>query len=254
MIADPRRLAVALVGFSAFLQLYTTQSLLPLFATEFGAGPAAVSLTVSATTLAVALLAPFAGLLADRIGRRKIIVAAIFALALPTALIATASSLEAILVWRFLQGLLLPPIFAVAVAYIGEEWPADEVAPVLAVYTAGSAFGGFLGRFLSGLLADHFGWPAAYLALAGLDLIAALVAARYLPPERRFVPAAGFASMLRAILRQVRDARVLVTFGIGFAILFTFAALFTYVNFHLAAPPFSLTPRSGRSSSCICSA
>jgi predicted MFS family arabinose efflux permease len=242
MIADPRRWAVALVGFSAFLQLYTTQSLLPLFATEFGAGPAAVSLTVSATTLAVALVAPFSGLLADRVGRRKIIVAALFILVLPTALIATASSLEAILVWRFLQGLLLPPIFAVAVAYIGEEWPPDEVAPVLAVYTAGSALGGFLGRFLAGLLTDHFGWRAAFLALAALGLIAALVAARYLPRERRFVPAAGIASVVRAMLRQVRDARVLVTFGIGFAILFTFAALFTYVNFHLAAPPFSLSP------------
>jgi MFS transporter, YNFM family, putative membrane transport protein len=239
---DPRRLAVALVGFSAFLQLYPPQSLLPLFATEFGAGPAASSLTMSVTTLAVALVAPFAGVLADRIGRRKMIVAALFILVVPTALVATANSLEQILIWRFLQGLLLPPIFAVAVAYIGEEWPPDDLASVLGVYTAGSAFGGFLGRFVSGFAADYLGWRGAFLVLAALALAGALVAARYLPPERRFVPAQGLASALRAMLRHFRDARIVVTFAIGFAILFTFAALFNYATFYLAAPPFALSP------------
>lgn len=236
------RLAVALVGFCAFLQLYPPQSLLPLFAAEFAAGPAGASLTMSATTLAVALVAPFAGVLADRIGRRKMIVAALFVLAVPTALVATASTLEEILVWRFLQGLLLPPIFAVAVAYIGEEWPPGEIASVLGVYTAGSAFGGFLGRFVSGFAADLVGWRGAFLVLAALALAGAAVAARYLPAERRFVPAQGLVSALRAMLRHFRDARIVVTFAIGFAILFTFAALFNYAVFHLAAPPFALSP------------
>jgi MFS transporter, YNFM family, putative membrane transport protein len=240
-MTDPRRLAVALVGFCAFLQLYSPQALLPLFVAEFGAGPAAVSLTVSATTLAVALVAPFAGLLADRIGRRKVIVAAIFVLVLPTGLIATAGSLDEILVWRFLQGLLLPPIFAVAVAYIGEEWPPDEIVSVLGVYTAGSALGGFLGRLVTGIAADALGWRGAYLLLAGIALAGAIVAARYLPAERRFVPSAGLAGALRTMLRHFKDARIVVTFGIGFAILFTFVALFTYVSFHLAAPPYALS-------------
>ena len=35
-----------------------------------------------------------------------------------------------LVVWRFVQGLLLPPIFAVTVAYIGDEWPPREVAGV----------------------------------------------------------------------------------------------------------------------------
>ena len=241
-MSDPRKLAVALVGLCAFLQLYPPQALLPLFAAEFAAGPAAVSLTLSVTTLAVAIVAPFAGVLADRIGRRKIIVAAIFLMVLPTGLIATAGSLDAVLIWRALQGLLLPPIFAVAVAYIGEEWPANEVASVLGVYTAGSVLGGFSGRFIAGLAAEHFGWRGAFLVLAGVELVGALVAARYLPPERRFVPAAGLASALGTMVRHFRNARIVVTFGIGFAILFSFVALFTYVSFRLAAPPYSLSP------------
>ena len=88
MILDSRRLAVALCGFCAFLDLYATQAILPLFAREFRASAAAVSLTVSATTFAVALVAPFVGAIADVLGRKRIIVGATFLLAVPTALLA----------------------------------------------------------------------------------------------------------------------------------------------------------------------
>ncbi len=241
-MSDARRLAVALVGLCAFLQLYAPQSLLPLFAGEFGASPAAASLTVSATTPAVALVAPFAGALADRIGRRRMIVGAVFVLALPTLLVATAGSLDELVLWRFLQGLLLPPIFAVAVAYIGEEWPADAVASVIGIYTAGAALGGFLGRFVAGIAADQLGWRAAFVVLAVIDLAGAAIIARYLPAERKFVPAASLAASLRAMGRHLANARLLATFAVGFAILFAFVAVFTYVSFHLAAPPHSLSP------------
>src|SRR6185503_3864390 len=113
--------------------------------------------------------------------------------------------------------------------------PGDEVASVLGVCTAGSALGGFMGRLVTGIAAEHIGWRGAFLELAGVELVGALVAARYLPPERRFVPAAGLASALRTMLRHFRSARIVITFGIGFSILFTFVALFTYVSFHLAA-------------------
>ena len=37
-------------------------------------------------------------------------------------------------IWRFVQGLLLPPIFAVTVAYIGDEWPPADVTRVAGLY------------------------------------------------------------------------------------------------------------------------
>ena len=93
-----------------------------------------------------------------------------------------------------LQGLLLPPIFAVAVAYIGEEWPADEIVSVLGVYTGAVPSAESLGRFISGIAADQIGWRGAYLLLAGIALAGAIIAARNLPPERRFVASLGLAA------------------------------------------------------------
>src|SRR5437588_233255 len=70
-----RRAAVGIPGFCAFFNLYGPQSLLPSLAREFDATPAQISLTVTATTLAIAISAPFAGrlasgLLADLVGWR----------------------------------------------------------------------------------------------------------------------------------------------------------------------------------------
>src|SRR5205807_2918441 len=109
---------------------------------------------VTASTLAVALMAPFAGTFADVVGRRRVIVAAMFALVVPTAMVALASGIDALLFWRFVQGLLLPPIFAVMVAYIAEEWPAGEAVAVTGIYTSAASFGGFFGRLITGILAD----------------------------------------------------------------------------------------------------
>jgi MFS family permease len=240
-IGARQRIAVIVAGFCAFLDLYATQPLLPLFAGEFHASETAASLTVSATTLAIALVAPFTGLVADMIGRKRIIVGAMLALIVPTLGLALAGSLEQIVAWRFAQGLLLPPVFAITVAYIGDELPPGEVPSVTGYYTAGSGFGGFLGRFIAGVVAEHADWRTAFLALAVITLGCAVAVAVFLPRERRFVRTEGLGASLAMMGAHLRNVRLLGTFGIGFVVLFTFVAVFTYVNFYLAAPPFSLS-------------
>ncbi len=242
MSFDRRRAAVALAGFVTFINLYAPQALLPMLATEFGAGARAVSLTVSATTFAVALIAPFTGTVADVLGRKRVIVAAMAALVVPTVLVALSSGLDAMVLWRFVQGLLLPPIFAVTIAYVGEELPAAEATAVTGVYLSASSVGGFLGRFLTGVLAESIGWRGAFLVLAAITLAAAAGVVTLLPRERRFQRSPGLASAARQMLRHLRNPQLLATYAVGFGVLFTFVASFTYVSFHLAAAPYNLSP------------
>ncbi len=239
---DRRRIAVAIAGCISFINLYSPQALLPMLAREFGAGARAVSLTVSATTFAIALIAPFTGTVADVLGRKRVIVAAMLALTAPTALIALADGLDQMVLWRFLQGLLLPPVFAVTVAYVGDELPAEEATAVTGIYLSAGSLGGFLGRFLTGVLAEWIGWRGAFLALAALTLVAALGVLWLLPRERHFVRSPGLAASARQMLRHLANPRLVATYAVGFGVLFTFIASFTYVNFHLAAAPYDLTP------------
>jgi YNFM family putative membrane transporter len=239
---DSRQIAVATAGFCTFLNLYSPQALLPELAREFGAGAAEVSTIMTASALAIALTAPFTGAIADVLGRKRVITAAMLAVVVPMAGASLAGDLQALIAWRFLQGLLLPPIFAVTVAYIGDEWPAAEVAGVAGVYIAGSSIGGFSGRFVPGVLADIVGWRGAFLALAVLSLIGAILVALLLPRERGFVRSEGLAASARQMLRHLKSPQLLATYAIGFGTLFNFIAVFTYVSFHLAAPPYNFSP------------
>ena len=44
------------------------------------------------------------------------------------------------------------------------------------------------------------------------------------------------------MLGHLRNPQLLATYAVGFGMLFNFVALFTYINFVLAAPPFNLSP------------
>ncbi len=234
------KVAVFIAGMAAFLDLYPTQAVLPELAQAFAAGPGDVALTVTAGTLAVALIAPIMGAIADRLGRKRLIVAACLALALPTLGVAQAASLTEVLIWRFVQGLCLPAIFAVTIAYIGEEWPRAEAAAITGLYIAGTILGGFLGRFLVALLTDWADWRTAFVGLAAINAGCGIGLAILLPASRHFTPASGWARAFSGIGRHVRNPRLLGTYAVGFGVLFSLVALFTYANFHLAGPPFSL--------------
>ena len=241
MVVDPRQFAIAIAGFCTFLNLYSPQAVLPALSHEFGVGVAEISSIMTASTLAIAMTAPFTGAIADVLGRKRVISAAMLAVVVPMVGAALAPDVPALIAWRFLQGLLLPPIFAVAVAYIGDEWPSADVLRVAGVYIAGSSLGGFCGRFVPGVLSDLVGWRGAFLTLAALSFAGAVMLASLLPRETRFVRSQGLAASARQMLRHLQNAQLVATYAIGFGVLFNFIAVFTYVSFHLAGPPYNFT-------------
>jgi MFS transporter, YNFM family, putative membrane transport protein len=242
MPLDPRKIAIATTGFCAFLNLYSPQALLPELAREFAVGPAEMGAVMTASTAAIALTAPFTGALTDVIGRKRVITAAMLAVVIPMALIALSTSVESMIAWRFLQGLLLPPVFAVAIAYVGDEWPTSQVPAIAGLYITGASLGGFCGRFVPGVLADLIGWRRAFVTLAVLSFLGALLVLALLPRERAFVRSEGLIASARQMLRHMRNPQLVATYAIGFGVLFNFIAVFTYVSFHLAAPPYSFSP------------
>ena len=73
MARDLRPLAIATAGFTAFVNLYSPQALLPELSHDFGVGAGDISALMTASTLAIALTAPFTGALADVAGRKRLI-------------------------------------------------------------------------------------------------------------------------------------------------------------------------------------
>jgi MFS family permease len=215
-----RHLAVGLAGYCAFINLYSPQSILPLLSEEFHASAAEVSTIITVSTLAVALTAPFTGAVADVLGRKRVIVAAMLVLVIPTLMVGLSTSLSAIIFWRAVQGLVLPPIFAVTVAYIGDEWPAKEATTAAGIYSSGSSLGGFSGRLVIGVIADLISWRAGFVVLAGVAAVGAVAVAVLLPRERRFVRSEGLLASSRQMLGHFRNSQLVATFAVGFGVLF----------------------------------
>jgi MFS transporter, YNFM family, putative membrane transport protein len=242
MALDMRTLAVPTAGFAAFVNLYSPQALLPTLAHDFNVSAGEISTLITAATVAIALTAPFTGALADVLGRKRLIAAAMFAMVAPTLAMTLATSVPQLIGWRFLQGMLVPPIFTVTLAYVGEEWPPSEVIRMAALFTSGSSFGGFCGRFVTGAVADLINWRASFAATALLTLTGAVIVTAALPRERRFVSSEGLLAASRQMLAHLKNRRLLAIYAVGFGVLFNFTAVFTYVNFHLAAPPYLFPP------------
>jgi predicted MFS family arabinose efflux permease len=236
-----RHFAVGLAGYCAFINLYSPQSILPLLSEEFHASAAEVSTIITVSTLAVALTAPFTGAVADVLGRKRVIVAAMFVLVIPTLMVGLSTSLSAVIFWRAVQGLVLPPIFAVTVAYIGDEWPAKEATTAAGIYSSGSSLGGFSGRLVTGVIADLISWRAGFAVLAGVAAVGAVAVAFLLPRERRFVRSEGLRASGRQMLGHFRNSQLVATFAVGFGVLFNFICTFTFISFYLAATPYNLS-------------
>jgi predicted MFS family arabinose efflux permease len=152
--------------------------------------------------------------------------------------------------WRFWQGVFTPGISVVVSAYINEEWEMG-VGRAMSAYVSGTVLGGFSGRMLAGVIASRFLWRWAFAVLGILSAAAGVLVWAWLPPGKRFVRAVRqtrtpvallVMSSLSAMARHMHNPRLLATFAVGFCVLFSMLATFTYVNFYLAAPPFGLSP------------
>jgi len=104
----------------------------------------------------------------------------------------------------------------------------------------GTILGGFTGRAVAGLVAADASWQAALVALAVLTGAVAASLTIWLPREP-VTHAHTAKSAGGSIAHLFRNRRLIATCGVGFSVLFTQVAMFTYVTFHLAAPPYSLS-------------
>lgn len=127
-----------------------------------------------------------------------------------------------------------------SVAYIAEEFAPEQVGVWLGGYISANVLGGLLSRVLSGFMADTVGWRWVFVLGAALTLAFGL-ALLGLRPSSRFTPSPKLRGAYAGMLGHLRTPRLLGGFAVGFALFFAFTAVFTYLPFHLEAPPFAFS-------------
>lgn len=234
------KFTIAMIGFFAFLQVYSVQAILPILMADFQASEVAVGMAVGATVMAIALISPFMGMLSDALGRKIFIVGSLLLLAIPTAMIGFSATTDELSVWRFLQGLAVPGITVVLIAYIGEEY-SEHVAQMMSLYVAGTVLGGFSGRFFAGHLHELIGWRYGYGVMAICTLIGALWVFKTLPASRHFHKSGNIKNSLTILLSHTKNRQVMSACLLGGCVLFSLVGCFTFINLHLADAPYHLS-------------
>ncbi|SFP91232.1 MFS transporter [Pseudomonas borbori] len=235
-------LALFCAGFATFALLYCVQPLLPLLATHFAVSAAGSSLALSLTTLSLALCLLLSGALAESWGRKSVMVAALGLATVLGLACALVDSWDHLLWLRALLGLALSGLPALAMAYVGEEFDPEALPAAMGLYIGGTALGGLLGRLLAGLLSDLGGWPLALGGIAAMGLLALALFAWLLPPSRHFrAQPLSLRGLLGNFARHLGNPQLRALFLLAFLLMGGFVALFNYVGFRLAAPPFGLS-------------
>lgn len=234
-------LALGLGSMLVFINLYLTQPLLPLLADDFGLSALSAGWALSASTLGLAFGLLFWARVADRLGRKPVMLGCLLAAIVLGILIAWVPAFGLLVLLRGLQGFFLAGLPATAVAYMGEEFTPKALVTSIGIYIAANSVGGIAGRVFGGLLAQWSGWQASFLVLGLASLLLWLPLVRLLPASRHFVPARK-GQGTRALFDHIRNPLLWPVYLIGGLNFMVFLNQYTYVAFYLAAPPVGLAP------------
>ena len=232
---------IALTAFLTLIDLFAIQAILPSLAKRYAVSPSDIGAAANACTLGMAVASLITAMLSRHIDRRAGIAISLALLAVPTAALGFVDNLTTFTLLRVLQGCLMATAFTLMLAYLGEHFGPAESARVFAAFITGNVLSNLAGRMLSASLADGFGVPTTFLTFSALNLLGAVLVfftvTKAAPMSQVTAPTG---SGLDAIKTHLRHPELRSAFLIGFLILFVFIGVFTYVNFILVAPPFSI--------------
>lgn len=161
--------------FLIFFQAYMVAPLIPSLALEFSVSNQIVGLVVPAYMIPYGLSTLFYGLLSDRIGRRRIMLASLIAFIVLTALTATAQSSSQMIFWRFLTGVGASGVVPLGLALIGQNYPFEKrgrpLGWLFGAMAGGMAFGSTFGAILQPII----GWRGTFLAVSVMTTLVFLL-------------------------------------------------------------------------------
>ena len=241
------RLLAALfcAGVATFAQLYSPQAVLPLISSDLGVGAARAALIISASTVGLAIgVIPWSAL-ADRIGRVQSITISVSGATLIGLLVPFAPTFGSLMTGRFIEGLLVGGVPAIAVAYLTEEVDPVHAARAAGTFVAGTTIGGLLGRLVSSPVAEIFGWRIGVFTVAVICGLAAMGFVRLAPEPQGFTPASRRGAnpegnLARRLAANLRSPRQLVLFAQAFLLMGGFVAVYNFLGYRLTAAPFHL--------------
>ena len=186
--------AFGLIGACLVMDGFDVQAMgyaAPALIRDWGISSAAMGPVFSAALLGLFLGSILSGMVADRVGRRPVLLAATLVFSAFTLLTARAGSMPALLAVRFGAGLGLGAMMPNATALVGEYSPRRLRVAAMMIVTNGFMLGAVLGGFASAWLIPALGWRAVFVTGGAVPLLLLLPMLLWLPESLEFLASRG---------------------------------------------------------------
>lgn len=131
------------------------------------------------------------GPLADRIGRKPVLIACALIFGAGSLVTATAQSVESLMAWRVITGLGMGGAMPNAIALTSEYMPRRRRAGAVTMMICGFSLGAAVGGLVAASLIPRFGWPSVFIVGGVVPIAIALVSVFLLPESIRFLVVRG---------------------------------------------------------------
>ncbi|NML31938.1 MFS transporter [Paraburkholderia antibiotica] len=176
----------------------------PAIRTQWQLTPAQLAPALGAGLAGLMAGALLFGPFADRIGRKRLLLLCVFGFGVASVASAFSTSMQMLIVLRFLTGMGLGAAMPNAITLTSEYCPASRRSFLVTTMFCGFTVGSALGGFVAAALIEHYGWRAVLLTGGIVPLLLLPVLARFLPESVRYLAAAGRpAPQIVAILQRI---------------------------------------------------
>jgi MFS transporter, YNFM family, putative membrane transport protein len=170
-------------GLVVLCSLYVTIPLLPLFSTIFHISSSQAAWTGSTFSISFAVGCLFFGAIADRYGRKKVMVYGLLALSLMTFGVGVANHFGELILFRALQGMLAATFSPVALTYIGVMFPPNKRVTTIGIISSGFLTAGIIGQLISSFIMSHFHWSMVFYFFSIIYFITTILIYIFLPTD-----------------------------------------------------------------------
>ena len=136
---------------------------LPQLQGAFAATQDQITWIITATLVAQAIATPLSGWLDNRFGRRKVLLICATSFTSFSILCGLASTLEELVIWRFLQGLSGAPLVPLSQAILVTIYPRPQHGRVLVFWMFGPIIGSILAPLIGGFISEDYSWRWVFM-------------------------------------------------------------------------------------------
>ncbi|MBH69085.1 MAG: MFS transporter [Rhodospirillaceae bacterium] len=117
-----------------------------------------IALIITFNIIATAVATPMTGWLSTRFGRRQTLIWSVIGFTVSSFLCGTATSLEELVFYRFLQGACGAPLPPLCQAIVVDAYPKEKIGPANAIFGMGVVLGPIIAPIFGGYLSETYSW------------------------------------------------------------------------------------------------